>query len=403
MATATSRSLVTISQTSCSTSSSFLGKGEILRRHLTLSGEIWPPADLVMQAAPLHSLYLRALDFRQEALELRPASHLKQHLEAAILNHTLALSLRPEGHSDRAVSLQGLAAAYSTRFKHFWKLRIARFVKRHPSAERPIADIEETIALFTKAKGSIPPTVPAQSRLDLHLAIVYLKQHDVQPNSGTLATGFRFFEAGFYYPSTKPWTVAHTWNGPRLRAFAAAPDGLRTIAMEAAAVAIADGQFELAVELLEQGRAILWTRMRRYRPSRDRLHDTDDALAMRFEKVSKQLEVLAVSPSEAPGDNTERRLDFDAKMKTMRVLQEEREEMAQIPRADFAFLAASSTAAGDEGTPDEAIHLAAAMQFAGFRSVVGTLWEMADQDGPFVAREFYGHVFREGSTSADFT
>jgi hypothetical protein len=80
-----------------------------------------------------------------------------------------------------------------------------------------IADIEETIALFTKAKGSIPPTVPAQSRLDLHLAIVYLKQHDVQPNSGTLATGFRFFEAGFYYPSTKPWTVAHTWNGPRLR------------------------------------------------------------------------------------------------------------------------------------------------------------------------------------------
>jgi hypothetical protein len=33
------------------------------------------------------------------------------------------------------------------------------------------------------------------------------------------------------------------------QAFAAAPDGLRTIAMEAAAVAIADGQFESAVEL----------------------------------------------------------------------------------------------------------------------------------------------------------
>jgi hypothetical protein len=109
------------------------------------------------------------------------------------------------------------------------------------------------------------------------------------------------------------------------QAFAAAPDGLRTIAMEAAAIAIADGQLESAVELLEQGRAILWTRM--YHPSLDRLHDTDDALAMRFEKVSKQLEVLAVSTSEAPGDNTERRLDFDAKMKTMRVLQEEREEM----------------------------------------------------------------------------
>jgi hypothetical protein len=103
----------------------------------------------------------QALDFRQEALKLCPAGHLKrssytfdlasvmltvytwlfrdpEHLEAAILNHTLALSLRPEGHSDRAVSLQGLAATYSARFKHFWKLRIARFVKRHPSAERPV-------------------------------------------------------------------------------------------------------------------------------------------------------------------------------------------------------------------------------------------------------------------------
>jgi hypothetical protein len=105
--------------------------------------------------------------------------------------------------------------------------------------------------------------------------------------------------------------------------------------MEAAAVAIADGQFESAVELLEQGRAILWTRMRRYRPSLDRLHDTDDALAIRFEKVSKQLEVLAVSPSEAPGDNTERRLDFDAKMKTMRVLQEERGNGMRDTKAGF--------------------------------------------------------------------
>ncbi|KAJ7818850.1 hypothetical protein B0H14DRAFT_2601032 [Mycena olivaceomarginata] len=54
------------------------------------------------------------------------------------------------------------------------------------------------------------------------------------------------------------------------------------------------------------------------------------------------------------------------------------------------------SSAADEGTPDEAIHVAAAMQFAGFRSMVGTLWEMADQDGPFVAREFYGMSFAKG-------
>jgi hypothetical protein len=33
------------------------------------------------------------------------------------------------------------------------------------------------------------------------------------------------------------------------------------------------------------------------------------------------------------------------------------------------------------GTPDEVVHLASAMQFCGFRSVVGTLWAMEDVYG----------------------
>ncbi|KAG2118410.1 CHAT domain-containing protein [Suillus clintonianus] len=44
------------------------------------------------------------------------------------------------------------------------------------------------------------------------------------------------------------------------------------------------------------------------------------------------------------------------------------------PQAEFAFLSACHTAVGDEETPDEAIHLAAGLQFLGFKSVVGTLW-----------------------------
>lgn len=42
---------------------------------------------------------------------------------------------------------------------------------------------------------------------------------------------------------------------------------------------------------------------------------------------------------------------------------------------------------------DEVIHLAAAMQFCGFRSVVGTMWEMADRDGPDLVKDFYSYVF----------
>ncbi|KAG1725327.1 CHAT domain-containing protein [Suillus lakei] len=46
--------------------------------------------------------------------------------------------------------------------------------------------------------------------------------------------------------------------------------------------------------------------------------------------------------------------------------------------SEFAFLSACHTAAGDRTAPDEAVHLAAAMQFAGFRGVVGTMWAVDD-------------------------
>ncbi|KAF7969164.1 hypothetical protein HWV62_28218 [Athelia sp. TMB] len=69
---------------------------------------------------------------------------------------------------------------------------------------------------------------------------------------------------------------------------------------------------------------------------------------------------------------------------------------ARLPNADLAFLAAcdSATSGGTTTTPDELLHLAAAVQFCGVRSVVGTLWPMADVDGPRVAEVFYEHMFQ---------
>lgn len=46
----------------------------------------------------------------------------------------------------------------------------------------------------------------------------------------------------------------------------------------------------------------------------------------------------------------------------------------QLPRAQFAFLSACETAKGDKNQPDQTVHLAAAMMFVGFKSVVGTMW-----------------------------
>jgi CHAT domain-containing protein len=47
----------------------------------------------------------------------------------------------------------------------------------------------------------------------------------------------------------------------------------------------------------------------------------------------------------------------------------------------------------EESIADEALHLTAAMQYSGFRSVVGTMWEMADTDGRDLAKSFYKSLF----------
>jgi CHAT domain-containing protein len=45
-----------------------------------------------------------------------------------------------------------------------------------------------------------------------------------------------------------------------------------------------------------------------------------------------------------------------------------------LKNAFLAFLSACETAKGDPGHPDQNFHLAAAMLFVGFRSVIGTIW-----------------------------
>ena len=75
---------------------------------------------------------------------------------------------------------------------------------------------------------------------------------------------------------------------------------------------------------------------------------------------------------------------------------------ARLPNAELAFLSACYSAAGELSTPDETIHLAAALQFCGFRSVVGTLWAMEDEDGPVISKEFYKHMFRNPENQANY-
>ncbi|KZT59456.1 hypothetical protein CALCODRAFT_481528 [Calocera cornea HHB12733] len=62
----------------------------------------------------------------------------------------------------------------------------------------------------------------------------------------------------------------------------------------------------------------------------------------------------------------------------------------------FAFLLACHTARGCPALPDEMLHIAAALEFAGFGSVVGSAWAIADRDAPLMTSRVYRYLTSEG-------
>ncbi|TFK33698.1 CHAT domain-containing protein [Crucibulum laeve] len=79
----------------------------------------------------------------------------------------------------------------------------------------------------------------------------------------------------------------------------------------------------------------------------------------------------------------------DGELKISRIMKK------SLPNASLAFLCACETAMGDQKLPDEMVSLAAALLYSGFSNVVGTMWSIADEDGPSVADAFYEHLLRD--------
>jgi hypothetical protein len=63
----------------------------------------------------------------------------------------------------------------------------------------------------------------------------------------------------------------------------------------------------------------------------------------------------------------------------------------EITGGYLAYLSACSTAYGGTHLPDESIHIASALQLAGFAHVIGTLWPISDA----VAPEISTHIYRQ--------
>ncbi|MHB9856640.1 CHAT domain-containing protein [Streptomyces sp. YIM S03343] len=68
----------------------------------------------------------------------------------------------------------------------------------------------------------------------------------------------------------------------------------------------------------------------------------------------------------------------------------------RLDHAALAFLSACETARGTERLPDEPVHLAGALQLAGFTNVVATQWIAHDDTARKLAQRFYTELCRDG-------
>ncbi|KAG9011296.1 hypothetical protein FRB93_003098 [Tulasnella sp. JGI-2019a] len=71
-----------------------------------------------------------------------------------------------------------------------------------------------------------------------------------------------------------------------------------------------------------------------------------------------------------------------------------------FPKAELAFVSTCDSAFWM--AHGHTNHLVAGMLFSGFRSAIGSMGAMADEDGPVLAKEFYKYMFRNGPEGANY-
>ncbi|KAG1719730.1 CHAT domain-containing protein [Suillus paluster] len=285
-----------------------------------------------------------AIALHREALTLRPVGHparsisfnnLANHLyicfkhrgngqdlDEAIALHRKTLALRPAGHPDQSMSFHNLAHLLSTRFEHRGNGQ----------------DLKESLENSRCALNLLTQHDPRQTKVHMTVASAYLLVHqsgldDIGEDTDSLNASMHHFKAaaniltgGLLYRlrASLAWVrhAAQYTHGTELEAYATSmqlfdaymsvtasvssrhhimKDFPITLAVDAASCALRRGDMCRAVELLEQGRTLIWTQMARFRTPLDSLQKSGDraqVLMMKFRDLSSLLESPHVNDSE---------------------------------------------------------------------------------------------------------
>ena len=188
--------------------------------------------------------------------------------DRAISAHERAVNLTPDGHADKAGRLNNLGISFARRFEHSGDL----------------ADSDRAISSYRSAGNC--PTGPTTIRLEAALNWARLASRVVDPSSALQG-----------YTKVLDLVPQAAWLGQSLTARHRTLSSIGAIASEAAAAASAAGQYDTALEWLEQGRSIVWNQLLSLRTPVDALRQVDPTLADNFEHVSVALEHASTGDS----------------------------------------------------------------------------------------------------------
>ncbi|KAG1829593.1 TPR-like protein [Suillus variegatus] len=297
------------------------GNNEDLDQAIALHGEALAllPVGHTDRSASLNNLALQLSSrFRHRGND--------EDLDQAIALDREALALRPVGHTDRSSSLNNLANQLSSRFEHRRNrkdcdesrenlLCALTLLGQHDPRQLAVHQLLAKVYLSFHRSGLWPDVTVAGENIDCLDAAMHHIKTSTNIVSGGLLSRLR---------ASLRWVRFATEHShsTRLEAYATSMQLLdaylsvtasvssrhnamkefpSTLAVDAVSCALRSGDARRAVELLEQGRTIIWTQMARLRTPLDSLESCGDhavTLMKKFRELGSLLDKLPTSHSE---------------------------------------------------------------------------------------------------------